>query len=103
MLDDHDLFEFCHIPSTILSIQFEPERLYVKPDTGRIYHLLPEKFHTGFALIKDSIAERLSTHLIYEDKADGQPVSIEWKGKMYKLKKDDKIEKLVNEHSRFEI
>ncbi len=103
MLDDHDLFECCHIPSTILSIQFEPERLYVKPDTGRIYHLLPEKFHTGFALIKDSIAERLSTHLIYEDKADGQPVSIEWKGKMYKLKKDDKIEKLVNEHSRFEI
>ncbi len=102
-MDDDDLFECCHIPSTILSIRFEPERLYVKPDTGRIYHPLSEKFHTGIALIKDAIAERLSSHLVYEDKADGLPVRIEWKGKMYMLKKDNELEKLVHEHSRFEI
>ena len=103
LLDDQDLFECCHIPSTTLSIQFEPERLYAKPETGRLYHPLPERFHTGFALIKDSIAERLSSHLIYQDKAETQPVSIEWKGKRYQLKKDDQIEKLVREHSRLEI
>ncbi len=68
MFDDKDLFECCHIPSTILSIQFEPEKLYVKPDTGRIYYPLSKKFHTGIALIKDAIAERLSSHLVYENK-----------------------------------
>jgi len=103
LFDDKDSFECCHIPSTILSIQFEPEKLYVKPDTGRIYYPLSKKFHTGIALIKDAIAERLSSHLVYENKTDGLPVSIEWKGKMYKLKKDDEIEKLVYEHSRFKI
>jgi hypothetical protein len=102
-LDNDDLFEYCHIPSTIVSIRFEPEKLYVKPDTGRIYYPLGEKFHTGIALIKDSIAERLSSHLIYDDKTDGLPVSIEWKGKMYKLQRNPDIEKLVFEHSRFEI
>ncbi len=102
-MDDNDLFECCHIPSTTFSIPFQPERLYVKPDTGRIYHPLSEKFHTGIALIKDSIAERLSSHLVYDDKTNGVPISIEWKGKMYMLKKDNEIEKLVYEHSRFEI
>ncbi|CAF3361489.1 unnamed protein product [Rotaria sp. Silwood1] len=101
--DDKDLFECCHIPSTILSIQFQPERLYVKPDTGRIYYPLSEKFHTGIALIKDAIAERLSSHFVYDGTTDGLPTSIEWKGKLYKLKKDNQIEKLVYEHSRFEI
>ena len=101
--DEHDIFECCHIPSTNLSVRFEPEKLYVKPDTGRIYHPLSEKFHTGIALIKDAIAERLSTHLIYNDKTDGLPIGIEWKGKLYKLKKDNEIERLVYDHSRFEI
>lgn len=102
-MDEDDLFECCHISSKILSIQFQPEKLYVKPDTGRIYYPLSDKFYTGIALIKDAIAERLSSHLVYEDKVDGLPISIEWKGKMYKLKKDNVIEKLVYEHSRFEI
>ncbi len=101
--DDNDVFECCHIPSTTLSIRFEPEKLYVKPDTGRIYHPLSEKFYTGIALIKDAIAEQLSSHLIYDDKADGLPISIEWKGKIYKLENDNQIQKLVYEHSRFEI
>ena len=101
--DEHDLFECCHIPSTILSVRFEPEKLYVKPDTGRIYYPLSEKFHTGIALIKDAIAERLSSHLIYNDKTDGLPIGIEWKGKLYKLKKDNEIKQLVYDHSRFEI
>ncbi|CAF4689873.1 unnamed protein product, partial [Rotaria magnacalcarata] len=99
--DEKDLFECCHIPSTMLSIRFEPERLYVKPDTGRIYYPLSDNFHTGIALIKDAIAERLSSHLIYDDKTDGVPHSIEWKEKRYHLKKDNPIEKLVFEHSRF--
>ncbi|CAF0752228.1 unnamed protein product [Adineta steineri] len=103
LLDDNGLFECCHIPSTIFSIQFQPEKLYVKPDTGRIYYPLSEKFHTGIALIKDAIAEQLSSHLIYDDKIDGLPISIKWKGKIYELKKDNQIEKLVYEHSRFEI
>ena len=102
-LDDKNLFECCHITSTMLAVSFEPEKLFVKPDTGRIYHPLSEKFYTGFALIKDSIAERLSSHLVYEDKEDGPPIGIEWKGKTYQLKKNPEIEKLVDEHSRFEI
>lgn len=101
--DEKDLFECCQITSTILSIPFEPDKLFVKPDTGRIYHPLSDKFSTGFALIKDSIAEQLSSHLVYEDKNDGQPIAIEWKGQMYQLKKTPHLEKLVYEHSRFEI
>ena len=103
LLDENDLFECCHIPSTTLTIPFQPEKLFVKPDTGRIYHPLVETFHTSFALIKDSIAERLSSHLIYDEKTDGSPISIEWKGKIYSLQKNNPIEKLVYEHSRFQI
>jgi hypothetical protein len=103
LLDSGDLFECCHIPSTTLTIQFDPQKIYVKPDTGRVYHPLPEKFHTGIALIKDAIAEQLSSHLVYDPASDGVPISIDWKGKVYELKKDENIEKLVLEHGRFEI
>lgn len=64
---------------------------------------MPEKYHTGIALIKDAIAERLSSHLVYDNKTDDVPSGIEWKSKIYKLKKDNEIEKLVYEHSRFEF
>ncbi|CAF0800741.1 unnamed protein product [Adineta ricciae] len=101
--DESDRFELCHIPAAILSVQFEPKKLYVKADTGRIYYPIADKFHTGIALIKDAIAERLSSHLIYDDKSDGVPTGIEWKGKIHQLKKDDRIEKAVYEHSRFEF
>ncbi|UJR28309.1 hypothetical protein I4U23_009554 [Adineta vaga] len=103
LFDENDLFECCHIPTTNLSIQFQPERLYIKPDTGRIYYPISEKFYPSVALIKDSIAERLSSHLIYDGKSNDLPCSIEWKGKIYPLKNDPHIEKLVYEHSRFEI
>lgn len=101
--DESDRFELCHIPATTLSVQFQPEKLYVKPDTGRIYYPIADQFHTGVALIKDAIAERLSSHLIYDDKSDGVPMAIEWKGKIYQLEKDDRIETSVYEHSRFEF
>ena len=88
----------------MLSIQFQPEKLCIKPETGRIYYPLSRKFHTGIALIKDAIAERFSSHFIYENKEhDNLPTAIEWKGKMYQLKNNQQMEKLVNEHSRFTI
>lgn len=94
----------CHIPTSTLSIRFEPEKIYVKPDTGRIYHPIPEKFHTGIALIKDSIAEQLSSQLVYEnDNTEELPVALKWKGKTYQLQKNESLEKLVSEHSQFQI
>lgn len=103
LLEQDDLFELCHIPSTELSIRFEPEKIYVKQETGRIYHPIPEKFYTGIALIKDSIAEQLSTRLVYANTTDDVPVGIEWKGRMYHFTDSAEIKQTVQEHSRFEI
>jgi len=102
LLDNADLFECCHIPSTMLSVRFQPERLYVKPDTGRIYHPAPDNLHIRIALIKDAIAERLSSHFTYSDTNKTVPTTIEWKGKVYEMKIDDNMAKNVHEHSRFE-
>lgn len=101
--DADDTFELCHIPPGLLSIRFEPEKIYVKPDTGRIYHPIPEKFHTGVALIKDSIAEHLSSQLVYNDADAEVPVALNWKGKTHQLQQNENLEKLIEEHSRFEV
>jgi hypothetical protein len=100
---DDNLFEFCHIPSSLFSIRFEPARIYVKRDTGRLYHPMPTIFNIGIALIKDSIAEQLSSQLIYDDMADDLPTGIEWKGEINRLETNERTEQLVCEHSRFSL
>ena len=103
LLDDQVSFECAHIASSRLLIPFEPEKIYVKPDTGRLYYPIPPQFYTGIALIKDAIAEQLSSHLQYDDGPSDVPVGLAWQGKVHRLTRDSDMEKRIHEHSRFEI
>jgi hypothetical protein len=64
---------------------------------------MPTIFNIGIALIKDSIAEQLSSQLIYDDMADDLPTGIEWKGEINRLETNERTEQLVCEHSRFSL
>ena len=71
----------------ILTVPFEPEKLCMLPESGRVYHSASENMG-GVGLVKSSLALELSRFFLYEDKANPElaaPVSFRWKGKDFKL------------------
>ncbi len=71
----------------LLTVPFQPERLYMLPESGRIYHSAPLAVG-GVGLVKSSLAIELSRHFWYEEGSDPEaaaPVGFSWRGKSYTL------------------
>ncbi|XP_043923257.1 UPF0598 protein C8orf82 homolog [Protopterus annectens] len=68
-----------------LVVTFEPERLFMLPENGRLYHPAPEK--TGaVGLVKSAVAFELSPFFVYTaDAASAPPTHFRWNGKLYRL------------------
>ncbi|XP_075705131.1 UPF0598 protein C8orf82 homolog [Rhinoderma darwinii] len=68
-----------------LMVKFEPEKLVMLPENGRVYHPAPEKAG-GVGLVKSSLAFELSPGFEYGVGSNaGTPISFHWKGKRYHL------------------
>jgi hypothetical protein len=67
-----------------LTVPFQPEKLVMFPESGRVYHVGPVG---GAGLIKSSLAIELSRHFIYDEgcSESDSPVKFEWKGIQYAL------------------
>ena len=64
---------------------FQPQKLYMATDSGRVYHEGPEKVG-GVGLVKSSLAIELSGFFTYGDKQNGRdPVGFDWRGTHYEL------------------
>lgn len=70
----------------ILTFPFEPEKVCMLPESGRIYHPGPEKVG-GVALIKSSLAIELSPYFEYRKgtQDNDPPTHFNWKGICYEL------------------
>lgn len=70
-----------------LVYSFQPELLYMDPETGRVYHPAEEKYEK-IGLIRSKLAIELSKGFHFEEGDDRPPTHFEWKGKRIELRKD---------------
>jgi len=68
----------------LLTVPFQPECIYVHPDSGRVYHPAPEKVG-GVGLVRSQLAIEFSQHFVFEE---GRPVGFEWEGRQHRLRAD---------------
>ncbi len=70
----------------ILTIPFEPDKLCMFPDSGRVYHTGPHSLG-AVGLVKSSLAFELSQFFQYgeSDKESEPPIAFKWRGRRYKL------------------
>lgn len=70
----------------MMTFPFQPEKVCMLPESGRIYHPGPEKVG-GVALIKSSLAIELSPHFEYRkgNQEKDPPTHFNWKGIRYEL------------------
>lgn len=64
-----------------LTVPFQPDKLCMLPEGGRVYHTGPDKLE-GVGLVKSSLAIELSRFFVYEDGAteSSSPVGFRWRG-----------------------
>ncbi len=84
----------------ILSVPFEPEKLCMLPESGRVYHTGPEHLG-GVGLVKSSLALELSRFFVYSEgaKESEAPMAFKWRGRMYEL--DNSVLDLKNHIKEF--
>ena len=67
-----------------LCVPFEPSKVCMLPETGRIYH--PASPHIGgVGLIKSSVAIAISKYFEFENGEDNPPTRFRWKDMTYHL------------------
>ncbi|XP_050675928.1 UPF0598 protein CG30010 [Leptidea sinapis] len=67
-----------------LTYQFSPEKIYMLPATGRVYHPADEKYG-GIGLIRSKLAIELSKHFTFAGGEHDSPTHFRWKGLEYEL------------------
>lgn len=81
-----------------LTVLFEPERICMLPESGRIYHPGPAKTG-GVGLIKSALAIELSKFFDFGSGCDTDPPThFTWKEKKYKL--TNELYEQVRDHSK---
>lgn len=76
---------------TLLTYPFEPENIYMLPETGRVYHPAMDKVD-GVGLIRSKLAVELSNLFLFEHSVD-VPTHIKWDGK--KLALSNKLDMIL--------
>ncbi|XP_013188909.1 UPF0598 protein CG30010 [Amyelois transitella] len=67
----------------MMRIEFDPEKIYMLPTTGRVYHPADDKYG-GIGLIRSKLAIELSKNFQFSN-GDTVPSHFTWKDKHYKL------------------
>lgn len=80
---EEDWFGYAHAED-LLMIPFEPQKIFMNVQSGRVYHPGPEKVG-GVGLVRSKIAIELSALFSFEEGEDHPPTHITWKNKKYNL------------------
>ena len=70
-----------------LCVPFQPQKLCMLPEGGRVYHTGPDKLE-GVGLVKSSLAIELSRFFVYEEGAcseSSSPVGFRWRGRTWMI------------------
>ncbi|CAK9799232.1 UPF0598 protein C8orf82 homolog [Anthophora quadrimaculata] len=78
---NEDWFGYAHAEE-LLMVPFEPEKLYMNVESGRVYHPAPERTG-GIGLVRSKIAIELSTLFNFEKGEENGPTHVFWNDKKY--------------------
>ncbi|XP_069709318.1 UPF0598 protein C8orf82 homolog [Phaenicophaeus curvirostris] len=77
------LLSFCGAGERLV-VPFQPEKLVVRPENGRLYHPAPAKAG-GVGLVRSALASELSSGFDYGEDAAQQLTHFRWEGRRYRL------------------
>ncbi|CAL1679027.1 unnamed protein product [Lasius platythorax] len=80
---EEDWFSYAHADD-LLMVPFEPQKLFMNVNTGRVYHPAPEKTG-GIGLVRSKIAIEFSAFFDFENGQENAPTHFTWKDKRYEL------------------
>ncbi|ESO90829.1 hypothetical protein LOTGIDRAFT_206699 [Lottia gigantea] len=80
----------------LLTVLFEPEKVCMLPQSGRVYHPASLKYG-GVGLIKSSLAIEFSKHFEFENGEENPPTQFTWNNERLKL--TNEILPLLHENS----
>ncbi|XP_035901607.1 UPF0598 protein CG30010 [Anopheles stephensi] len=84
--DNEDRIAYAHA-SDKMSVPWQPDRICMFPDTGRVYHPAPERYGS-IGLIRSKLAIELSSSFTFQNGEDRPPTRFRWKEKDYQLDQD---------------
>lgn len=68
----------------LLTLKFEPEKIFMLPQSGRVYHPAPEKVGS-IGLVRSKLAIEFSKYFIFENGEMQPPTHFKWNNKTYVL------------------
>ncbi|KAG8233221.1 hypothetical protein J437_LFUL013276 [Ladona fulva] len=77
----------CNYTGDLLTVPFNPEKVFVSKSEGRVYHPASSKVG-GVGLIKSSLAFLFSEKFQFDDGVDKRPTHINWAGSLHQLNYD---------------
>lgn len=72
---------------SLLSLNFEPEKIFMLPETGRVYHPAPKRAGS-VGLIRSKLAIEFSKHFHFESGEQNTPTHFTFDNVLYKLNSD---------------
>jgi len=73
--------------SEMLTIKFEPQNIFMLPETGRVYHPAYERVGS-IGLVQSKLAIQFSSHFMFQNGEENPPTQFTFKGKTYDLLSD---------------
>lgn len=71
----------------LLSVKFEPEKVIMLPETGRVYHPAPERAGS-VGLVRSKLAIEFSRHFKFGNGENKPPTEFVWEGQTHILQND---------------
>lgn len=68
----------------LLTTQFLPKKIYMLPETGRVYHPAEDKYG-GVGLIRSKLSIELSKNFEFQNGDNKPPTHFVWKNEIYEL------------------
>ncbi|KAH8304302.1 hypothetical protein KR059_006155, partial [Drosophila kikkawai] len=93
--DDNEVLSYAH-SGQVLTLPYEPHKLYMDPRNGRVYHPATPQVG-GIGLVRSKLAIELSQNFEFSP-GQASPTHFMWKGERLKLEND-----WVSETQRFPI
>ncbi|XP_067007583.2 UPF0598 protein CG30010 [Anabrus simplex] len=80
--------QFCYgHAGELLTVKFEPEKLLMSSETGRVYHPAPQKLGS-VGLVRSKLAIEFSQYFQFHDGEHNAPTHFTWRGTTHELSTD---------------
>ncbi|CAB3231088.1 unnamed protein product [Arctia plantaginis] len=85
IIQAHDNDLLCYgYAGDLLTSQFKPDKIFMLPSTGRVYHPAEDKYG-GVGLVKSKLAIELSKYFEFRCDKIQSPTHFKWKSNVYEL------------------